>query len=347
MANNIRTTVWVALCVDDGWRERLLARSRKRGARRRSKAPATRTESAPPSASSRTNDVEWRFYGGNLAAQRYSPLDQINRDNAAKLTVAWRFATGNFGPRPEQRNEATPLMIDGVLYTTTGITRNVVAIDPVTGETLWMWRAIDGEERFDAAPRKTSGRGLSYWTDGQGSERLLVVTPGFHLVALDLETGRQLPGFGENGVVDLMQGVRGEVNDDTSIGNSSPALVIGDVVVVGPAHEVAMRPPSKANLKGDVRGYDVRSGKLLWTFHTIPARGEAGYETWLDGSAEFTGNAGVWAAMAADPELGFVYLPVEAPLSDIYGGERPGNNLYGNSLVCVDAQTGRSFGTTS
>ena len=339
MKNRPRATCWGALCVTV-----ILANGCSRAPE--NDAPAVDSASTTPSESpqstpSRTNDVEWRFYGGNLAAQRYSPLDQINRDNAAKLTVAWRFATGNFGPRPEQRNEATPLMIDGVLYTTTGVTRNVVAIDPVTGETLWMWRAIDGEERFEAAPRKTSGRGLAYWTDGQGNERLLVVTPGFHLVALDLETGRQLPGFGENGVVDLMQGVRGEVNDDTSIGNSSPALVIGDVVVVGPAHDVAMRPPSKANLKGDVRGYDVRTGKQLWTFHTIPTRDEAGYETWLDGSAEYTGNAGVWAAMAADPELGYVYLPVEAPLSDLYGGERPGNNLYGNSLVCVDAQTGR------
>jgi glucose dehydrogenase len=339
VAIKFRATGWMGLCVTT-----MLATGCSRAPE--SAAPPASDTAAPPSQapqnpSTASNDVEWRYYGGNLAAQRYSPLDQINRDNAAKLTVAWRFATGNFGPRPEQRNEATPLMIDGVLYTTVGITRNVVAIDPLTGETLWLWRAIDGEERFEAAPRKTSGRGLSYWTDGQGNERLLVVTPGFHLVALDLETGRQVPGFGENGVVDLMQGVRGEVNDDTSIGNSSPALVVGDVVVVGPAHDVAMRPPSKANLKGDVRGYDVRTGKLLWTFHTIPASGEAGYETWLEGSAEYTGNAGVWAAMAADPELGFVYLPVEAPLSDLYGGERPGNNLYGNSLVCVDAQTGR------
>jgi quinoprotein glucose dehydrogenase len=284
--------------------------------------------------------TEWRYYGGNLAAQRYSALDWINRDNVANLRVAWRFGTGNFGPRPEPRNEATPLMIDGVLYTTVGATRNVVAIDPSSGEMLWLWRPNDGEERYARAPRKSSGRGLSHWTDGRGNDRLFVVTPGFFLAALDPDTGRPVPGFGENGVVDLMVGVRGEVTDKSSIGNSSPAIVVGDVVIVGPAHEVAMRPPSKANLKGDVRGYDVRTGRLLWTFHTIPTRGEPGYETWLEGSAEYTGNAGVWAAMSADPELGFVYLPVEAPLSDIYGGERPGNNLYGNSLVCLDARTG-------
>src|SRR5690606_25983401 len=179
-----------------------------------------------------------------------------------------------------------------------------------------------------------------YWTDGGDDERLFLVTPGFYLVALDPRTGRQVPGFGEGGVVDLMVGVRGEANEHSSIGYSSPAIVVGDVVIVGPAHDVAMRSRSKANLKGDVRGYDVRTGRLLWTFHTVPEPGEPGYETWLDGSAEYTGNAGVWAPMSADEELGYVYLPVEAPLSDRYGGERPGDNLYGNSLVCLDARTG-------
>ena len=307
--------------------------------------PASAAQPAPankpaPSASAARADVEWPYYAGNLSSQRYSPLDQINRDNVGKLEIAWRFQTGNYGPKPEARNEATPLVIGGVLYTTVGVTRNVVAIDPKTGETLWAYRPNDGEDRYKAAPRKTSGRGLSYWTDHAGNERLFVVTPGFYLVALDPSTGRQAPGFGENGVVDLMVGVRGQVTDKTSIGNSSPSLVIGDVVIVGPAHDVGMRPPAKTNLKGDVRGFDVHSGKLLWTFHTIPAKGEKGYETWLDGSAETASNAGVWAPMSADPELGYVYLPVEAPLADTYGGHRPGNNLYGNSLVCLDAKSG-------
>jgi glucose dehydrogenase len=283
--------------------------------------------------------LEWPHYGGNLAAHRYSPLDQIDASNVARLRIAWRWQTANFGPRPEQKHEATPLMIGGVLYTTAGMTRNVVAIDPRTGETLWVWRPDEGE-RFDRAPRKSSGRGLSYWRGQDGTQRLIVVTPGFNLVSLDPATGRQVPGFGENGVVDLMVGVRGEVNEKSSIGNSSPALIVGNTIVVGPAHDVAMRPPSKANIKGDVRGFDARTGRLLWTFHTIPEPGEPGYDTWLNGSAQYTGNAGVWAPMSADPELGLVYLPVEAPLSDRYGGERPGDNLYGNSLVAVDARTG-------
>jgi glucose dehydrogenase len=293
-----------------------------------------------PPADAAGEDVEWRFYGGNLASQRYSPLAQIDAANAGQLKIAWRFSTGNYGPRPEARNETTPLMIDGVLYTQVGITRNVVALDPKSGELLWVWRPNDGEQRFARAPRKTSGRGPAYWTDGAGNERLLTVTPGFHLAALDPDTGRPVPGFGENGIVDLMIGVRGEVTDKSSIGNSSPPTIVGDVVVVGPAHEVGMRPPSKANLKGDVRGYDVRTGKLLWTFHTIPQRGEPGYETWLNGSAEYIGNAGVWAPMTADAELGYVYLPTEAPIADTWGGERHGNNLYSSSLVCLDAKTG-------
>jgi glucose dehydrogenase len=283
---------------------------------------------------------EWPYYGGSLSAQRYSPLDQIDADNVADLEIAWRWYTGNFGPRPEPKHEATPLMIDGVLYTTAGMTRNVAAIDPRTGETLWVWRPDEGE-RFDRAPRQNSGRGLAYWEDGAGTKRLILVTPGFNLVALDPDTGRQVPGFGENGIVDMMVGVRGEITETSTIGNSSPATIVGDTIVVGPAHAVGMRPPSKANIKGDVRGYDARTGRPLWTFHTIPEPGELGYETWLDGSAEYTGNAGVWGAMSADAELGLVYLPVEEPLSDVYGGERPGNNLYGNSLVAVDARTGQ------
>jgi quinoprotein glucose dehydrogenase len=295
-------------------------------------APAARTDALAM--------TEWPRYGGNLASHRYSPLDQIDRDNVGDLRVAWRWYAGNFGPRPEQKNEATPLMIDGVLYTTAGTTRNVVAIDPATGETLWVWRPDEPADRFERAPRKNSGRGLSHWTDGAGNDRLIVVTPGFHLVALDPGTGRQIPGFGENGIVDLMVGVRGEVTENSSIGNSSPALVVGDTIVVGPAHSPGTRPRSKANLKGDVRAFDVRTGELKWTFHTIPEPGEPGYDTWLEGSAEYTGNTGVWARMSADAERGLVYLPVEAPTSDWYGGERPGDNLYGNSLVCVDARTG-------
>ncbi|HEX7081383.1 MAG TPA: pyrroloquinoline quinone-dependent dehydrogenase [Gammaproteobacteria bacterium] len=283
--------------------------------------------------------VEWPVYGGSLAAQHYSPLDQIDASNVGDLRVEWRWYAANFGPRPEARSETTPLMIGGVLYATAGVTRNVVAIDAATGQTLWVWRPDEGE-RFEKAPRKSSGRGVAYWTDGEGDERIFTVTPGFHLVALDAQTGLPKREFGEAGIVDMKIGLRGP-EDNLDIGSSSPPLVIGDLVIVGPAHGVGARPRSKTQVKGDVRAFDARTGKLVWTFHTVPEPGELGYDTWLEGSAAYTGNAGVWAPMAADPELGIVYLPVEAPTSDMYGGERPGANLFGNSLVALDAATGR------
>ncbi|HET7133020.1 MAG TPA: PQQ-binding-like beta-propeller repeat protein, partial [Gammaproteobacteria bacterium] len=284
--------------------------------------------------------VEWPVYGGNLASQFYSPLDQINASNVKDLKVAWRWYAGNFGPNPELKSETTPLMIGGVLYATAGATRNVVAIDAASGETLWVWRPNEGE-RFLQGPRKMSGRGVAYWNDGAEDQRVFVVTPGFFLWALDASTGRPKREFGEAGSVDLRVGLRG-LKPDVEAGSSSPAIVVGDVVVVGPAGGIGARMKSKAQAKLDVRGFDVRSGKLLWTFHTIPEKGELGYDTWLTpGSAEYTGNAGVWGPMAADPALGMVYLPVEGATSDLYGGERPGNNLFANSLVALDVKTGQ------
>jgi len=280
--------------------------------------------------------VQWPIYGGTLAAQHYSPLDQIDADNVGDLRVAWRWFAGNFGPRPEARSETTPLMIDGVLYATAGITRNVIAIDARSGETLWVWRPDEGA-RFQASPRKMSGRGVAAWRSGDDS-RIFAVTPGFTLVALDAVSGLPVRQFGEGGFVDMQRLLRSP--DNIEITSTSPPLVVGDVVVVGPAHGVGARPNSKAQTKGDVRGFDARTGELLWTFHTIPEPDEFGADTWLSGAARYTGNAGVWAPMAADPELGMIYLPVEEPTSDMYGGERPGNNLFGNSLVAVDVRTG-------
>ncbi len=282
---------------------------------------------------------DWPDYGGNMAAQRYSPLDQINAENVSTLEIAWRLPTGNFGPSPESNATFTPLEIDGVLYTTIGATRNVAALDATTGQILWVWRPQEGE-RFDAAPRKGSGRGLSFWRDGD-EKRIIVVTPGFYLVSLDAETGREDPNFGNNGRVDMFEGLRlGEGREDLDIGSSMPPFVMNDVVVVGPAHKVSMRPPSKYNVKGDVRGFDARTGELLWTFRTIPQQGEVGIETWLGDGAEISGNAGVWAPMSGDPELGHVYLPVESATGDRYGGDRPGDNLFANSVVALDIKTG-------
>jgi quinoprotein glucose dehydrogenase len=295
---------------------------------------------AKAKAAPKVPDVGWSEFNGNLAAQRYAPLDQINAGNVGQLQIAWRRQAGMFGPAPEIKNVSSPLVADGMMFATVGVTRDVVALDPATGQLLWMWRADEGQ-RFDNAARKGSGRGVAYWQDG-AVKRVFNVTPGYTLVALDAKTGLPDPAFGSKGVIDLQQGLRlAKDRKDLDIGLSFPPLVMNDVIVVGAAMAVSFRPPSKANVKGDVRGFDVRTGKLLWTFRTIPLPEEPGAESWLKGSAEFTGNAGVWAPMSGDPQLGLVYLPVESATGDRYGGDRPGNNLFANSLVALDVKTGK------
>lgn len=284
---------------------------------------------------------DWPVYHGNDFSQRYSPLDQINADNVDQLEIAWLFSTAHFGPGTDFNNPSTPLEIDGTLYANVGATRNVVALDATSGQVLWMWRPQEGD-RYDEAPRKGAGRGVAFWSDGDSS-RVIDVTPGYHMVSLDAETGIPDPDFGDNGIVDLMVGLRNAEDDRYAypdIGLSAAPFVMNDVIVVGAAHRTGGRPRSKSNVKGDIRGFDVHTGELLWTFHTIPERGEIGYETWLDEGVEFTGNSGVWAPISGDPELGHVYLPVEDPTGDYYGGDRPGDNLFSSSLVAVDVKTG-------
>jgi len=283
--------------------------------------------------------VAWAHFNGDSFANRYSPLDQIDVGNFADLKIAWRLSTENFGPVTEGQSVTSPLMANGVLYATAGVTRNVMALDAATGQLLWLWRPQEGE-RFNVAPRKGSGKGLAYWTNGL-REIIFTVTPGYYLVALNARTGLPVEEFGAGGWVDLQQGLRlGPGREDLDIGLSFPPLVVDNVVVVGASHLVSVRPPSAANVKGDVRGYDATTGELLWTFHTIPEPDEFGAETWLGNSAEYTGNTGVWTHMSADPALGLVYLPVETPTGDQYGGDRPGDNLFGNSLVALDYRTG-------
>ncbi len=285
--------------------------------------------------------ADWPVYGGDAFHTRYAPHSQIDASNVDRVEIVWRWATESFGPRPEARNASTPLVVGGVVYVTAGVNRAVAAIDARTGQTLWTWEMDEGV-RLDEAPRKNSGRGVSYWEDADGTGRILVVTPGYHMVALDAASGEPVPTFGREGVVDLMEQhrTREGIPMVGSTGASSPPLVAGDVLVVGSAHHVGMRPPSRINTPGDVRGYDARTGALLWTFKTIPDPGEPGNETWLEDSWEYTGNAAVWAPMSYDPELDYVYLPVEAATGDYYGGHRPGANLYSSSLLCLDARTG-------
>ncbi len=283
---------------------------------------------------------EWRTYGGDLGNTHYSPLDQISATNFDKLEVAWRFRTSNLGPRPEFNLQSTPLMVNGVLYATAGTRRSVVALDAATGELLWVHGEKEGA-RGSAAPRQLSGRGVAYWTDGR-EERILYVTPGYRLIALNAKTGALVTGFGQGGIVDLkldddqqMDLVTGEV------GLHATPVVAGNTVIVGAAHRSGGVPRSKTNVKGYVRGFDVKTGKRLWIFHTIPRPGEFGYNTWEKDSADYTGNTGVWGQISVDEELGIAYLPVELPTGDYYGGHRPGNGLFGESLVAVDLKTGQ------
>jgi quinoprotein glucose dehydrogenase len=269
-------------------------------------------------------------------------LDQINASNFGKLEVAWRFKTDSLGNRPEYKLEGTPLMVNHRLYATAGSRRAIVALDPVTGELLWVHGEHEGA-RGAAAPRQLSGRGLAYWTDGK-EERILYVTPGYRLICLDAKTGMLVPSFGTDGAVDLkMDDDQTFLPDITTgeIGFQSAPVVAKDVVIVGAAFREGFTPRSMRNNKGYVRGFDVRTGKRLWIFHTIPKKGEFGYDTWLNGSAEYTGNTGMWTQLSVDEELGVAYLPIESPTGDFYGGHRPGNDLFGESLVCVDLKTGQ------
>ena len=285
-------------------------------------------------------DGEWRTYGGDLGSTRYAALDQITAENFNDLEMVWRFNTANLGPNPDFNYQVTPLMVDGVLYATAGSRRNAVALDAATGEILWVYRLDEGERGANAI-RRMSGRGVAYWTDGQGDDRIFLVTIGYQLVALDAATGRPIQEFGDDGIVDLKANNDQFIDPLTGeIGWNGAPLVARDVVVIGAAHRSGSAPPSRENIKGYIRGFDVRTGERKWIFHTIPQSGEFGRDTWLNDSAVYTGNTGVWTNLTVDEELGIAYLPIEIPTGDYYGGHRPGDNLFGESLVAVDLETG-------
>ena len=290
-------------------------------------------------------NVEWTHWGGNEGQARYAPLDQIDEDNFEDLEIAWRWSANSFGPSPQFIYRATPLYVNGKLYTVAGERRTAVCIDPETGETLWMWRMRDNP-RWEASTRKNYGKGVAYAVV-DGRPTIFLITPGYYMVALDADTGQPVPYFGMNGVVDLHLGMgdypvdadRG-ILDSGDITSSSPPIVVNGVIVVGNSHDRGYYPDRKENVPGHIRGYDVRTGMMKWRFNVVPQEGEFGNDSWEDDSWKFSGNVSAWAPLSADSKLGLVYIPTDTPTNDYYGGERLGQNLYGTSLIALDVQTG-------
>ena len=285
---------------------------------------------------------EWTSYGADLGGTKYSPLDQITPANVSDLEVAWRWRSVDREIQeqdPRYREiafEPTPLMVDGVLYTSTSLSQ-VAAIDPGTGETLWVYNP----ESYKSGRPANFGfvhRGLAYWTDGTDS-RIFIATGDRRLIALNTKTGKPYSDFGEEGAVDLTKGLGREVGTNTHYSFASAPTVCRDVVVLG--SNIMDFISLKEGAPGHVRGYDARTGEQRWIFHTIPQEGEFGVETWEDDSWKYTGNANVWSLITADEELGYVYLPISSATNDWYGGHHLGDNLFANSLVCVNVQTGK------
>ena len=286
-------------------------------------------------------NTEWRYYAADLANTRYAPLDQIHAGNFEKLQIAWTFRPDALGPHPEINYEGTPLCINRRLYVTAGMRRAAVCLDAATGELIWM-HSINEGERAQNAPRQLSGRGVAYWSDGNGDDRILYVTVGYRLVALDAHTGQPISSFGENGIVDLKTDDDQQMDLVTApIGLHATPVIGNNTVIVGAAHPGGFSPQLSKAVKGYVRGFDVRTGKRKWIFHNVPLKGEFGYDTWLKpGDAERIGNTGCWGQISIDLELNTAYLPIELPTGDQVGIYRAGPNLFGESLVAVDLDTG-------
>ena len=283
---------------------------------------------------------EWRAYSAEEASTRYSPLDQITRDNVKTLEVAWTWRFDNYGSAAQTATtETTPLMIGGKLYFTAGQRRTVVAADAGTGETLWTWRPGRGRAlRCGARARCTAVSRIGQRPGRAHCRRDARIPAG--LSRCEDRAARSRDSDRAESSICSSSSTTTPLDPTGRIGNSSPPVISNDVIVVGPALTPGGRV-NIANVKGDIMGFDVRTGRKLWTFHTIPREGEPGSETWKGDSAQYTGNAGVWGPFSADPQLGYVYLSIESATNDVYGGHRPGNNLYSDSLVCLDIKTGK------
>jgi len=307
---------------------------------------------------------EWRYIGGDAAHTRYAPLAQIDADNFEDLEIAWIWRGDNFGPSVDYIFRSIPIYVDGLLYTVAGARRTVAAIDPATGETIWTYREAH-TTRYERGMRNSYGKGVAYaQVDGRGV--IFLTSPGFFLHALDAKTGRPLEGWGKpvplegfarSGVVDMLPDLVGDwepwlksgytydpdhgiPRDLGNLSTSSPPIVVNGVVIVGNVHEQGYYQTRIENIPGDILAYDARTGEFLWKFHVIPRPGEFGHETWENDAWRTVGDVSSWAPMSADPGRGIVYIPTNPPTIDFYGGFRPGDNLFGTSVLALDVATG-------
>jgi quinoprotein glucose dehydrogenase len=291
---------------------------------------------------------DWPAYSGDKASTKYSPLDQINRDSVKDVRIAWRQSAvpaelkAMFPDAQGPTNwQNTPIMVDGLLYMSSGV-GVIVALDAATGKVVWFDTPPHDEGKPPA--RAGSTRGVAYWANGNDSR--IFAMHGANLIALNARTGKRYLDWGTNGQIDLTK-VGYDRGGVTGYRNSSGPIVVRDVVVVGgvpaPATDYLNErvKATKEAPPDDIRGFDAKTGKLLWTFHVVPRPGEFGENTWLNGSAAYSGNSGVWSLLTADEDLGYVYLPLEEATGDYYGGTRPGNNLFAESILCLDAKTGK------
>ncbi len=283
---------------------------------------------------------EWRYYGSDAFSSKYSPLDQIRAENFADLEIAWRWNSVDADLKDSNGQvpgsfKVTPIMARGVLFTSTSLSQ-VAALNPETGETLWVYDP-QSYKRGRAAAVGNQHRGLSYWEDGE-DRRIIMGTGNRQLIALDARTGKPCPDFGKAGMVETAAGL-GRNFSVRTLGHSAPVAIVRDTIILGGVINDGVTV--KEGTPGHVRGFDVRTGRQKWIFHTVPKKGEFGVETWLNDSWKYSGACNVWSMMSVDPELGYVYLPTGTPTSDWYGGHRPGANLFGESIVCLDATTGK------
>ena len=343
-------------------------------------ADAQPGEAAGPWQTYDTSNGEWRSYAGDIRGTKYSPLNQIDADNFADLEIAWEWTTVDHfvsrttpgggewrapldtvvdslvadtpdlyrpGHRPlATRLQATPLMVGGVLYFNTPLSQGV-AVDAATGETLWVFNPKSYEEGTPTMSNPWSQRGVAWWTDGAGDERVFWGTGNGYLICVDAQTGRPCPGFGDgSGRVDAMAGLPRAAREERDYLNAllfgihSPPIVVRDRVIHG--SHVADRRITKEAVPGWVRAWDVRTGEHAWDFHTVPdGTDEFGVDTWLNDSWRYSGNANVWSMLAGDNELGHVYLPTGTTTNDYYGVDRLGDNLFSETLIAVDVETGQ------